>query len=603
MEKKTAVMAFGRLNPPTKGHQLLVDNLEKVAKQVGGEPMLFLSHKNTDINRDPLPYERKIYYCKKAFGDVVKESELNGVNAIIGEIYQSGYTDLIYLCGSDRVEEMMNNLTNAFVDSNDSVLVVRTNRKDKCKQIETEDGEVVITSNDDGWEDKLNYVKNNGNAYIEKSGNVLYKFNSVLVKQIGDDRVDEEVKLSEISATKVRQAAKDGDLELFKEMVPLDEETAEEMYNELRRIFGIRENIKLVAESMLKRRRFGLLNEDGEASFSRERKELRGVGSLKDSYEILRQELINNGADEVTLSQFDDAVENIESITNSIDGELLTGLNKKLSEGRIGMNASRFIKLLSPTSEQLRVILDSHNLIEGNIDNTLGDIGLPDGSEQFLNRLVNERTGKMGNTAAVGPFEFLIALVYDGYKYTSGSGDLEYNGQQVEVKHISSHAIIGLEAASGTNDSKSAEINLTFGKILESKGIGFRTCTNLSDNVFNQPENIREFTKEEVQPLLDLGIPVKFKPVNDQEIVTSQELFGDVFRFMIKNYQRRFEKLILCWYKGKGPDKSSVIRVLPSTDDLADILLRDYRVTFESTQSGRAFEVSKPSTKSVFKYI
>ena len=47
MEKKTAVMAFGRLNPPTKGHQLLVDNLEKVAKQVGGEPMLFLSHKNT----------------------------------------------------------------------------------------------------------------------------------------------------------------------------------------------------------------------------------------------------------------------------------------------------------------------------------------------------------------------------------------------------------------------------------------------------------------------------------------------------------------------------------------------------------------------------
>lgn len=601
MEKKTAVMAFGRLNPPTKGHQLLVDNLEKVAKQVGGEPMLFLSHKNTDINRDPLPYERKIYYCKKAFGDVVKESELNGVNAIIGEIYQAGYTDLIYLCGSDRVEEMMNNLTNAFVDSNDSVLVVRTNRKDKCKQIETEDGEVVITSNDDGWEDKLNYVKNNGNAYIEKSGNVLYKFNSVLVKQIGDDRVDEEVKLSEISATKVRQAAKDGDLELFKEMVPLDEETAEEMYNELRRIFGIRENIKLVAESMLKRRRFGLLNEDGEDSFSRERKELRGVGSLKDSYEILRQELINNDADEVTLSQFDDAVENIESITNSIDGELLTKLTKKLVDSRISMSASKFIKLMSPTREQLKVLLDKHELVEGSADNTLDDIGLPSGSEQLIERLVTEKTGKVGNSTAVGPFEFLLALVYDGYKYTSGLGDLEYKGQQVEVKHITSHAVIGFEIVSASNDSKSGKIDVAFGDVLESKGINFPTCSNLYNNIFNQPDNIKEFTREEVKPLLDLGVNIEFKTENGQEIVTSQELFRDVFKLCIDNYRKRFDKLILCWNKGIKPSGSSIIRVLPATDDLADILLKDYRITYENSPAGKTFAVSKPSTKSVFK--
>ena len=48
---------------------------------------------------------------------------------------------------------------------------------------------------------------------------------------------------------------------------------------------------------------------------------------------------------------------------------------------------------------------------------------------------------------------------------------------------------------------------------------------------------------------------------------------------------------------------SPVIIIRLNCPDLADILLRDYRVTFESTLSGRAFEVSKPSTKSVFKYI
>ena len=44
VSSKTAVFAYGRLNPPTTGHQKLVDKIKNTATQIGGEPMLFLSH-------------------------------------------------------------------------------------------------------------------------------------------------------------------------------------------------------------------------------------------------------------------------------------------------------------------------------------------------------------------------------------------------------------------------------------------------------------------------------------------------------------------------------------------------------------------------------
>jgi len=39
-----AVMTFGRLNPPTSGHQLLLDKLLSTAKKINAKPFLFVSH-------------------------------------------------------------------------------------------------------------------------------------------------------------------------------------------------------------------------------------------------------------------------------------------------------------------------------------------------------------------------------------------------------------------------------------------------------------------------------------------------------------------------------------------------------------------------------
>ena len=42
---KGAVFTFGRFNPPTNGHEKLVDKLNKVAKGYG-DALLFSSHSN-----------------------------------------------------------------------------------------------------------------------------------------------------------------------------------------------------------------------------------------------------------------------------------------------------------------------------------------------------------------------------------------------------------------------------------------------------------------------------------------------------------------------------------------------------------------------------
>ena len=52
---KTAVFAFGRMNPPTTGHAKLIKKVMSVAKSEGGLPMVFQS-KMDDNKKNPLSY-------------------------------------------------------------------------------------------------------------------------------------------------------------------------------------------------------------------------------------------------------------------------------------------------------------------------------------------------------------------------------------------------------------------------------------------------------------------------------------------------------------------------------------------------------------------
>lgn len=186
----TAVLAWGRMNPPTIAHKMLVDEVVKAADKIGATPMLYLSHSNKDKEHDPLPYDRKAYYANKAFGDVFVKSDANTIILVLKDIQNKGYKNLVYLCGSDRVAEMEN-------------------------------------------------LMSKYNGVPDKNGEIPFNFKKIEVRPIGEERVDEDIDLKAVSASKVRKTAKEGNFDLFKEMVPFDETTAKELYDELRSIFGI----------------------------------------------------------------------------------------------------------------------------------------------------------------------------------------------------------------------------------------------------------------------------------------------------------------------------------------------------------------------------
>jgi nicotinamide mononucleotide adenylyltransferase len=60
-DRATAVFAFGRFNPPTIGHQKLIQKVQSMTKQVNGKGYIFLSHKQNN-KTDPLSFKEKQQY-------------------------------------------------------------------------------------------------------------------------------------------------------------------------------------------------------------------------------------------------------------------------------------------------------------------------------------------------------------------------------------------------------------------------------------------------------------------------------------------------------------------------------------------------------------
>ena len=100
------VFAFGRMNPPTIGHEKLVDAIKAHAEKVGGEAHIYLS-KSHDKKKNPLDYETKHAFAKKAFGNVVKHTPEghSNVHGILKHLHSLGYTHATLIAGDDRVED------------------------------------------------------------------------------------------------------------------------------------------------------------------------------------------------------------------------------------------------------------------------------------------------------------------------------------------------------------------------------------------------------------------------------------------------------------------------------------------------------------------
>lgn len=179
--ERTAAMAFGRMNPPTIGHAKLVD----AVKAQEGDPYIFLSQSQKP-KTDPLVFADKLRYAKFFFPEVtIGNPEVKTIIQALQKIDALGYDNLVYVAGSDRVP--------AFEE------------------------------------------------LINKYNGVEYNFKSIKVVSAGERDPDADG-AEGMSASKMRAAAAEGDLESFKQGVP-NQEVADEMYAAVRQGMGIRDDV------------------------------------------------------------------------------------------------------------------------------------------------------------------------------------------------------------------------------------------------------------------------------------------------------------------------------------------------------------------------
>ena len=166
-EGNSVAFTFGRFNPPTIGHEKLIN---KVAQQRTDDYKIYLS-KSEDTSKNPLNARVKLATMKQMFPRHARNIMLNPSNMILDiatELYNKGYSNVTFVAGSDRVREF------------DTILK------------------------------KYNGVK---------SRHGLYDFDSINVASAGERDPDADGATG-MSASKMRQAAKDKDFNSFKKGLP-----------------------------------------------------------------------------------------------------------------------------------------------------------------------------------------------------------------------------------------------------------------------------------------------------------------------------------------------------------------------------------------------
>jgi hypothetical protein len=106
-KEKHAVLAFGRVNPPTIGHEKLVNKTKEVAQEVGGTHHVVLSH-SQDSAKNPLTSQQKLKHAKRFFPDTnlsVSTKEHPNFLSQAAKLHKAGATHLHMVAGSDRIPE------------------------------------------------------------------------------------------------------------------------------------------------------------------------------------------------------------------------------------------------------------------------------------------------------------------------------------------------------------------------------------------------------------------------------------------------------------------------------------------------------------------
>ena len=98
---KSIVMAIGRMNPPTKGHEENVKAIQDLAKKNNADHIIVASHAH-DAKKNPLEVNTKMKHIKRAFPDaniVPATKEAPGLLHHAAEMHKKGYNHAIVASG------------------------------------------------------------------------------------------------------------------------------------------------------------------------------------------------------------------------------------------------------------------------------------------------------------------------------------------------------------------------------------------------------------------------------------------------------------------------------------------------------------------------
>ena len=105
-EDKVAYFTLGRLNPPTIGHEKLLDSL---AKQAGRNDYFVFVTQSQDKKKNPLGYNEKVKHVRKMFPRHARRVMINKKIRTVFDaatfLYEKGYKSVVMVVGSDRVTE------------------------------------------------------------------------------------------------------------------------------------------------------------------------------------------------------------------------------------------------------------------------------------------------------------------------------------------------------------------------------------------------------------------------------------------------------------------------------------------------------------------
>ena len=286
-DRATAVFAFGRFNPPTIGHQKLLDKVVSMTKQVNGKGYVFLSQKQNN-KTDPLSFKEKqdylrMFYPQLAIGDAGVKTIIQALQKIQAE----GRTRIVMIAGSDRVAEFQKLL-------------------------------------------------NQYNGKPDKAGNDLYKFDSIDVVSAGERDPDQEG-ASGASASKARELANKGQEQEFSQVI-MGGNTGKKLYDIIQDRLGEQideNNKKLYNEDMADGKPIVYLDMDGVlADFFGGVEFLYGVEHWKELTNDKTKDLKKQVIDRITGTDFFAVLPKFPTADALID------MVKKYTGGKFSINTS-----------------------------------------------------------------------------------------------------------------------------------------------------------------------------------------------------------------------------------------------------------------------